>query len=84
MVGRWLAVALSLSVAAASRVDAALLVPQYSSLPGAPATLYLDFGGIDNFGTWNSRTVGSVPAYDVDGKPAAFSATNARSRSTGR
>lgn len=58
-----------------ARVDAALLVPQYNSLPGATAQLYLDFTGSPNFGTWNGHAVGAVPAYDIDGNPDSFSGT---------
>ncbi len=41
-------------------------LPELNSLPGAPAALYLDFDG-----------EGSNAAYDVDGNPATFNATEA-------
>jgi hypothetical protein len=41
-------------------------VPQLSSLPGAPYTLYLDFAGFNFTGTWGGtgQTPGSVEAFD--------------------
>lgn len=54
---------------------AALVVPAYSSLPGAHAKIYLDFGGTNYSGRWGGYTPGTVPAYDVDGNPSSFSAT---------
>lgn len=58
---------------AATPADAALLVPQFNSLPDAHAQIYLDFTGASNFGSWNGRTVGQAPAYDIDGDPTSFS-----------
>jgi hypothetical protein len=52
-----------------------LAVPSYSSLPGSPHTLYLNFGGTTFPGTWGGSTPGTVPAYDIDGNPNSFSAT---------
>lgn len=49
-------------------------VPALSSLPGAPANLYLDFDG-DYTATWGRYSPGTTPAYDVDGNPSAFSST---------
>lgn len=43
-----------------------------NSLPGAPATLYLDFDG-EPARTWASYDVPETPAYDTDGDPASFS-----------
>ena len=54
---------------------AALDVPAYSSLPGAHAKIYLDFGGTDYSGTWGGKTPGTVPAYDTDGDASSFTAT---------
>jgi hypothetical protein len=54
---------------------AALTVPAYSSLSGATAKIYLDFGGTSFQGTWSGKTPGTVPAYDTDGNAANFSAT---------
>jgi hypothetical protein len=40
-------------------------VPQLSSLPDAPYTLYLDFAGFNFTGVWgNTGTPGSTPAFD--------------------
>jgi hypothetical protein len=50
------------------------LVPAYSSLPGAPATLYLDFDG-DFESQWASSTNITTPAFDTDGNPGSFSAS---------
>jgi hypothetical protein len=50
-------------------------VPSYSSLPGAPHTLYLDFAGINYSGNWSGKIPGNVPAYDIDGDPSSFSST---------
>lgn len=51
-----------------------LVVPSYSSLPGAPATLYLDFNGhFDS--TWGSYANVDTPPYDTDGNATAFSST---------
>jgi hypothetical protein len=41
-------------------------VPAYSSLPGAPASLYLDFDGHDA-GTWNGHPNAVAAAFDFDG-----------------
>ncbi len=43
-------------------------VPALSSLPGAPATLYLDFDGHFE-AEWGSRSNVYTPAYDNDGNP---------------
>jgi hypothetical protein len=49
----------------------ALSVPALSSLPGAPAALYLDFDG-DFIPKWSSYTNITIPAYDRDGDPTSF------------
>jgi hypothetical protein len=49
-------------------------VPQESSRPGAPATIYLDFTG-DTSTTWGGLVPGTTPAYDTDGDPTTFSST---------
>lgn len=59
-------------ILAASVASAQLAVPAYSSDPGAPATLYLDFHG-EPSQPWGLSTVPATPAYDIDGDPAAFS-----------
>jgi hypothetical protein len=61
-----------------------LCVPAYSSKPGAPVTIYLDFDG-DPATTWYTYTVPPTPAYDVPvydpntgqlvRDPSSFSAT---------
>jgi hypothetical protein len=54
--------------------DPGLVVPAYSSLPGAPATIYLDFNG--HFDSqWGSYSNVDTPAYDIDGDPSGFNAT---------
>jgi hypothetical protein len=52
----------------------ALVVPAYSSLAGAAATLYLDFDGHFE-SSWGSYGSISSPAYDIDGNANDFSAT---------
>src|SRR5262249_48013815 len=50
-------------------------VASHSSLPGAPATIYLNFTGYDmGSQQWGSSSYfpGSTPAYDVDGDPNTF------------
>jgi len=47
-------------------------IPALHSLPGAPATLYLDFDG-DTTATWGSYHPGTTPAFDEDGDPTTFS-----------
>ena len=78
----WTVLALSLltppNLASAGPVDAlGLAVPAYSSLPGAPHTLYLDFDGMVYPGSWSSSydPPGTVAAYDTDGNPSSFSST---------
>jgi hypothetical protein len=51
-----------------------LIVPAYSSLPGARVTLYLDFNGHFD-ATWGSYSNVDTPAYDIDGNAASFSST---------
>jgi hypothetical protein len=51
-----------------------LIVPAYSSRPGAPASLYLDFNGHFE-AQWGSYSNIDTPPYDIDGNPTAFSAT---------
>lgn len=49
-------------------------VPALSSRAGAAATLYLDFNGhVER--QWGKHTNVSTPAYDTDGNPANFSAS---------
>lgn len=62
------------ALACAAPAFAQLSVPSYSSLPGAPATLYLNFVGdyTASFGPYSNFT---TPAYDIDDNPFAFSAT---------
>lgn len=53
--------------------ESPLAVPAFSSLPSAPATLYLDFNGHSE-AQWGSYTDVTTPAYDVDGDSSSFSA----------
>jgi hypothetical protein len=50
-----------------------LVVPQLSSRPGAPATLYLDFDG-DTQSQWGGHSNVVTPPYDIDGNKTSFSA----------
>src|SRR5262245_50645851 len=56
----------------AAPAAAAPAVPAYSSLPGAKATLYLDFGG-DYEAQWGSWTNITTPAFNTDSDPTTFS-----------
>src|SRR5262249_27400563 len=47
-------------------------VPALNSLPGAPASLYLDFVG-DVIPQWLQYKDITIPAYDQDGDPTTFS-----------
>ena len=47
-------------------------VPALNSLPGASASLYLDFDGHFE-ASWGSYSNITTPAYDSDGNPASFS-----------
>ncbi|MEY4179385.1 MAG: hypothetical protein RLY70_2959 [Planctomycetota bacterium] len=62
-----------------SRINMALDVPAFSSLPGANQTIYLDFNGHTTTGTsWNSSygvTTINSPAYSTDTDTANFSAS---------
>jgi hypothetical protein len=49
-------------------------VPQLSSLPGAKASIYLNFAG-DFTPTWGGFSNITTPAYDIDGDPTTFSQT---------
>jgi hypothetical protein len=62
----------------ASPARAALVVPEYNSLPDAHAQLYLDFGGTTFQGTWAGRTPGTIPAYDTNDDPGSFSVAELR------
>src|SRR4051794_2377695 len=48
-------------------------LPSLSSLPGAPAALYLDLHG-EAQQNWGMATVPAIPAYDIDSDPTTFSA----------
>ncbi len=53
-------------------------VPAFNSVPGAPYTIYLDFGGFTFNGNWGnnaSYTPGTTPAYDNNGNATTFSST---------
>ena len=47
-------------------------IPLLHSLPGAPATLYLDFDGHFQ-AVWGDQTPGQSPPYDIDGDRTTFS-----------
>jgi hypothetical protein len=47
-------------------------IPALSSLPGAPASLYLDFAG-DSVARWLTYSNISIPAFDTDGDGAPLS-----------
>lgn len=57
-------VVLSLIVLSSLWSQAHPLAPAYSSRPGAPYTLYLDFSGFAYPGSWGGQTPGVVPAYN--------------------
>ncbi|MGN6133366.1 MAG: SBBP repeat-containing protein, partial [Aureliella sp.] len=65
--------AASLDAAAASAVSG---LPQLSSNPTAPATLYLDFDGHYE-ATWGSYSNVVTPVYDRDSDPNSFNAEEA-------
>ncbi|HEX4142129.1 MAG TPA: Ig-like domain-containing protein, partial [Pirellulales bacterium] len=50
-------------------------IPALSSLPGAAATLYLNFGG-DTVSSWGNESPGVIPAYDQDHDPTTFNDTD--------
>jgi Ca2+-binding RTX toxin-like protein len=52
-----------------------LNVPALSSLPGATSSLYLDFDGDTEASVPGAGTNITVPAFDMDGNPSCFSAT---------
>jgi hypothetical protein len=49
-------------------------VPQLSSLPGAKASIYLNFTG-DFTASWGGFSNITTPAYDIDGDPTTFTQT---------
>jgi hypothetical protein len=49
-------------------------VPQLSSLPGAKASIYLNFTG-DFTPSWGAFSNITTPAYDIDGDPTTFTQT---------
>ncbi len=56
------------------RLNMALDVPAFSSLPGANHTIYLDFDGHVTTGTaWNSGATINSPAYSTDADLLNFS-----------
>ncbi len=57
-----------------ARLNLALDVPVFSSLPGANHTIYLDFDGHVTSGTsWNNGATINSPAYSSDADTANFS-----------
>jgi hypothetical protein len=59
-------------VGGAHLTSASLIVPEYSSLPGAAAKLYLDFDG-DYTPDWLDQHPGTTPAYSTDADTNNFS-----------
>ncbi len=58
------------------RLNLALDVPAFSSLPGSNHTIYLDFDGHVTSGTaWNNGATINSPAYSSDADKANFSAS---------
>jgi hypothetical protein len=49
-----------------------LVVPVFNSLPGAPATIYLDFNGHFD-ATWGSNNNVDTPPFDTNSSPTTFS-----------
>jgi hypothetical protein len=49
-------------------------VPAYSSLPGAHATVYLNFSG-DSLSSWDGYSNINTPAFDQNGDPTTFTAS---------
>lgn len=56
----------------AEATAAAASVPGYSSLPGAAASIYLDFDGFTE-SSWGDYRPGTTPAFDTNGDPSSFS-----------
>jgi hypothetical protein len=69
------------SGAALAGDNANLSVPAYSSLPGAKATLYLDFNGHYE-ASWGTYSNIDIPAYSQDSDPATFSSSELSSIQT--
>ena len=57
----------------ASLETSSLIVPAYSSLPGADATLYLNFAG-DPITSWLGYSNVTVPVWSIDADRTQFSA----------
>lgn len=53
-----------LFVACINAAAAQPVAPAFSSRPGAPYTLYLNFAGFSYTGTWGGQTPGVTPAYN--------------------
>ncbi|HYO08621.1 MAG TPA: hypothetical protein VER17_06575 [Tepidisphaeraceae bacterium] len=67
------AVALSAALGLPRAARGERVVPEFQSLPGAHAKLYLDFDG-DVTPFWGFYSPGTTIAYDTEGTPDAFSA----------
>jgi hypothetical protein len=59
-------------------VPSTLSVPAYSSLPGAKATIYLNFLG-ENVGSWLGYNNVNIPAFDQNGDPTTFTSSELNS-----
>ncbi|MEO6437450.1 MAG: hypothetical protein ABIP55_17025, partial [Tepidisphaeraceae bacterium] len=57
-----------------ARAGASLIVPAFSSLPGAFTKLYIDFDG-DNTPTWGPYAPGITAAYSTDADLLDFSSS---------
>ena len=62
------------------QIDQQMGLPMLDSLPGAPATLYLDFNG-NHLDSWSTggQTFKNVntPVWDMDGNTSSYSAARA-------
>jgi hypothetical protein len=71
-----LVLAIGWSLAPVTLAEMHPIVPAFSSRPGAPYTLYLNFGGFNFNGNWGNSpgsTPGNTPAYTVDFDATTFS-----------
>ncbi|HEV3136270.1 MAG TPA: PEP-CTERM sorting domain-containing protein [Pirellulales bacterium] len=70
-------VVLAFAPCATARAQTHPSVPAFSSLPGAPYTVYLDFGGFTFNGVWGNEGLspGTTPAYHTNGNANSFSAS---------
>lgn len=62
--GRFVSIASVLIFSSTVWAQAHPTAPAFSSRPGAPYTMYLNFSGFAYPGTWGGQTPGTVPAYN--------------------